>query len=132
MKKKLLVAILTVAVMATAARFASAYPIPPVTLWQLVAQADIVVLARVERIEIAERPVDGPIEGAWDRDIAVLRILETWKGDPRSEIRVSYCSTMMCPAPPRFEEGEVVLAFLETGETQMVRGAQPRRQSLRV
>ena len=68
------------------------------------------------------------MEGPWDRDIAVLRILETWKGEERSEIRVSYCSTMMCPAPPRFEEGEAVLAFLETGETQTVHWREERAE----
>lgn len=99
---------------------ALAFPIPPVSLWKLVEQADSVVVARVERIETAE-PLSAEEMSkreSFDRDVAVLRVLETWKGEEMSEIHVSFASTVICPAPPRFVEGELLLAFLESGESQ--------------
>jgi hypothetical protein len=110
---------------------AAAYPIPPVTLWQLIEQSDAVVLARVERIEKAEPiPIEKQIQDGdfFDRDSVVLRVLETWKGEEMAEIRVTYGAGWICPAPPRYVEGEVVLAFLEAGERQVLRRRVERAQ----
>jgi hypothetical protein len=109
---------------------AGAYPIPPVTLWSLVEQADVVVLARVERVEPGEpRTEEDMMNGDFfDRDIAVLRVLETWKGEEMAEIRVTFGAGVICPAPPRFQIGEVVLAFLERGETTTRRVAEANAQ----
>lgn len=109
---------------------AAAYPISPVSLWQLVAQADLVVIARVERVETGE-PADPDAAitaGFFDRDTAVLRVLETWKGSPPAEVRVSFGSSVICPAPPRYVEGEIVLAFLERGETRMANWREAERK----
>lgn len=109
---------------------AAAYPISPVSLWQLVAQADLVVIARVERVGTGE-PADPDAAitaGFFDRDTAVLRVLETWKGSPLAEVRVSFGSSVICPAPPRYVEGEIVLAFLERGETRMANWREAERQ----
>jgi len=109
---------------------AGAYPIPPVTLWSLVEQADVVVLARVERVEPGEpRTEEDMMNGDFfDRDIAVLRVLETWKGEEMAEIRVTFGAGVICPAPPRFQIGEVVLAFLERGKTTTRRVAEASAQ----
>ena len=56
-----------------------------------------------------------------DRDVAVLRVLETWKGPLTRQVTVHFSSNLICPAPPRYVEGETVLAFLERGETQVRR-----------
>ena len=111
---------------------ANAYPIPPVTLWQLIEQADVVVLARVERVEEGEKPRSHDqvehFEDAIDYDEAVLSVRETWKGQAASEVRVSFVANIFCPARPQFEEGEVVLAFLEKGETYTRRWGQERAE----
>jgi hypothetical protein len=58
------------------------------------------------------------------RTIAKLQVLETWKGQAVSEVTVRYRGTLICPAPPHFEEGQTVLTFLsnEKGGTWAVVG----------
>jgi hypothetical protein len=84
-------------------------------LWDWVRDAELIVLARVESIEIAAIPEEAGDAGPRARDTAVLRILETWKGEHLSEVRVQFDA-----ASPwsHYREGEVVLAFLESGETR--------------
>ena len=129
MKKPPVVAVI-LAVSLLTPRPAGAYPIPPVTLWHLIEQADIVVLARVVRIdEPEEQPTENEREQAvGDGDVAVLRVLETWKGEEPGEIRVNFSRGVICPAPPRYEVGEIVLAFLERGETHTRRWAEANAQ----
>ena len=104
------------------ASLAAAYPIPPVTLWQLVSQADLIVVGRVAEIE---HPRQADVEGTISRgdyldpDVAVLEVVETWKGTPIRQVRVNFSSGLLCPAPPRYVLGQIVLAFLERGETQL-------------
>jgi hypothetical protein len=87
---------------------AHAFPISPVPLWSLVEQSETIVLAKVVEVK-------APRWGAKnDRPapfVATLRVLETWKGPAAVEIEVKYPS-LICPAPPRYVEGEDVLAFL--------------------
>jgi hypothetical protein len=87
---------------------AHAYPIPPVPLWSLVEQSETIVLAKV--VEVRE-PRWGAKNDRPALFVATLRILETWKGPAVGEIEVKYPS-LICPAPPRYVEGENVLAFL--------------------
>lgn len=105
-------AILTV-VLGTAP-MASAYPIAPRTLWDLVGEAERVVLARVDVVTRAAGN-----DGAFQGSTARLEILETWKGPPGSSVEVSFFGGMICPAPDRYIEGETVLAFLESGEARL-------------
>lgn len=97
----------------------SAYPIPPQTLWNLVQDAELVVLARVEaegEMEFGEP--DDP--ESWRPARARLAIDERLKGEVDGTIEVSYSPNLICPAPARFVEGRTVLAFLardpESGE----------------
>jgi hypothetical protein len=94
------------------ASLADAYPIAPVTLWELTEQAELVVLARVTAVESPRRE-----KGArsLDSDTARLQIVEVWKGSASGEVSVAFTRGMICPAPPRYVVGETVLAFLEPG-----------------
>jgi hypothetical protein len=78
-----------------------------VTLWELAKQADTIVLATVEK----ERSIDRGRD-TWNDTMAVLAVRETWKGKATGTIEVSYPAHMLCPAPPRYEDGLTVLAFL--------------------
>jgi hypothetical protein len=111
---------------------ARAYPIPPVPLWGLSEQADSIVVARVKKVEehrATQQEMNDPQADPWERDVAVLTIVETWKGNPLRQVRVNFTASMMCPAPPRYIEGSTVLAFLERGET-LVRHVREERARL--
>jgi hypothetical protein len=111
---------------------ASAYPIPPVPLWQLIEQADLIVVASVARIEehrATEAEMKDPRADLFEWDTAVLTVAETWKGTPLRQVRVPFTASMICPAPPRYIEGETVLAFLERGETLVRRVREERARS---
>lgn len=90
---------------------AYAYPIPPVPLWSLVEQAETIVVAKVVKVEEprgrGEEDEPGP-----GLSVATLRVLETWKGPAVGEIEVKFPAGLICPAPPRYFEGEDVVAFL--------------------
>lgn len=88
---------------------AAAYPIPPQTVWNLSYGAELVVLARVA--DVAEESAQEDHD--WDRDVAVLDVIETWKG-PSSDkqVKVAFSANMICPAPPTYLEGRRVVAFL--------------------
>jgi hypothetical protein len=98
-----------------AAPLADAYPIAPVTLWQLTEQAELVVLARVVAVESPQQDHD---ERDFESDIARLQVLEVWKGSTGGDVAVSFARGLICPAPPRYVPGETVLAFLESGATR--------------
>ncbi|MEM9556936.1 MAG: hypothetical protein AAGC60_21940 [Acidobacteriota bacterium] len=84
-----------------------AYPIPPVPLWGLVAKADLIVVAEV--VEVAERDAD---EDDWNSAVARLEVIDALKGETGASIEVPFPAGLMCPAPPHYEPGERVLAFL--------------------
>lgn len=95
-----------------AATPARAYPIAPYPLWRLVADSDLVVVAEVQ--EIRRIPVREERDGeSWTyfRSVAVLRILESWKGSENGTIEVPYAD-LICPAPAVYLEGKDVLTFL--------------------
>jgi hypothetical protein len=92
------------------APLASAYPIPPVNLWKLAEQADLIVVARVASVE--RRPSIESNEDHFGTDTAHLRVAETWKGDGGTDVDVAFGSGVICPAPAHYEAGATVLAFL--------------------
>lgn len=93
---------------------ASGYPIRPVPLWELIEQSQTIVLAdvhEVREVEIADR--SNPPR---DTAIAQLRVRETWKGRHIDDIQVPFPSNLLCPAPPRYAKGKVVIAFLTSDD----------------
>lgn len=113
-RRRLVVAVAVFGILAgVAPGRARGYPIPPVTLWDLVKEADTIVLATVEDV----KPIDpGPGNGRIDRTVALLSVQETWKGTLAEAIQVPYPRGLICPAPPRYEVGLTVLAFLTHDE----------------
>lgn len=93
-----------------AAPVATAYPIPPVNLWELVRKSDLVVVAQVTSLA---KPTDERGRDPFAYDTAHLRVVEVWKGDADGDIEVAFGSGVICPAPAHYEEGATVLAFLE-------------------
>lgn len=91
---------------------AYAYPISPVTLWSLVERADTVVVGVVTRVEhqLSAPSPKVPLPLTYDR--AHIEAHNTLKGEHRPQLQVRYFGNMACPAPPRYLEGELVLAFL--------------------
>lgn len=104
-----------------AASGAGAYPISPVPLWSLTEGSETIVFAEVVRV-VHEKWPEPEEEGVydetfdWNRSVASLRILETWKGSADGEIEVRFPGDLTCPAPPRYVEGEDVVAFLSLTE----------------
>lgn len=91
------------------------YPIPPVPLWDLVEGAELIVLAHIETVEEPADPVEE--DRFWFPDhIAELVVQEVWKGAEVSRVRVEFPASLICPAPPRYEVNEQVLAFLARDE----------------
>jgi hypothetical protein len=90
---------------------AGAYPIPPATLETLSQEADLIVVAEVERVSQTPAPAEDPI--SIPSSLAHLRVLETWKGQAPPGLKVAFHEGLICPAPPRYAVGERVLAFLK-------------------
>lgn len=96
---------------------AEAYPIPPETLWALTQEAEWVVWADVEKVLALpeeERERARVEDEDWESGaVARLRVREAWKGNARQgeQLEVHWMETA-CPAPPRYEEGLAVVAFL--------------------
>jgi len=88
-------------------RAVRAYPIAPVTLWELFERSELIVLAEVERVTPRDTTPND-----WDSAVAHLRVLETWKGRALERVEVPYPANMICPAPPVYDAGHRVIAFL--------------------
>ena len=117
---------LLVLVLALMPARAAAYPIPPQTIWDLVHKADLIVLARVVDVGSAEAEAGKEdLEPWFDSDVAVLEVIETWKGTPEKQVSVAFTAGMICPAPPSYIEGRRVVAFLARREEE----AKGRRKS---
>jgi len=93
------------------------------SLWQLAGSADLVVVARVVRIE-SDELIPAPREQAGESETrtVLVDVLEVWKGSPPADLRV----TFQYGAPRDLVPGKDVLLFLERGETE----AQHRREAL--
>jgi hypothetical protein len=104
------------------------YPIAPRTLWDLAAEAERVVLARVVVVSHGFALLVAFED--METSVAQLRVLETWKGVTTRTVSVDFTPGFVCPAPDRYLEGETVLAFLESGEsrTRGITDAQARKK----
>ena len=113
-----------VAVALLAVGSASAYPLSPSYAWDRTQAAETIVLADVT----LEVPPSTPIEGGGGRmrlagDVtAHLRVLESWKGVSAGNLAVTYPRFLVCPAPPRFRDGQraVVWLLLRAGAWEVV------------
>jgi len=78
-------------------------------LWDLVEESQLVVIAVVEGRR------DVPLEEArlLSTRVAVLKVLETLKGEGAPSLEVRYAPEVRCPAPPTYVTGRMVLAFLK-------------------
>jgi len=98
-----LVSALIALVTSPTAKAAGLFPIPPVPLRVLVADADLIVIAKVERIEEDQ---DGRFADklGLEHSIAVLRVDTVLKGraDSSSPLRVPFPAHLGCPALPRY------------------------------
>jgi hypothetical protein len=92
-----------------------------VSLWDDIAEADLIVVARVESIEENRSESDPTMgEPGTDRKKVTLRILETWKGSPETEVVVDF----PWDVPDGFDVDDIVIQFLERGESQAERTRQ--------
>lgn len=87
-----------------------AYPIPPQTLWDLTSEADVVVLAHVDKTD--PPPSGDPDSSFQNGRIAYLSVQEAFKGKPEAALSVAYDEGIRCPLPPSYLQGEQVVAFL--------------------
>jgi hypothetical protein len=95
---------------------AGAYPISPQTLVAQVQRADLIVLAKT--VSLSELPRKNSSD--WNRAVAHLEVLETWKGAAPPQLEVPFPASLTCPAPPRYIQGETVLAFLSKHEGKWI------------
>ncbi len=94
---------------------AEAYPIAPMTLWELTLEAELIVWAEVEAVTTrAFKDYDEYKLSGFEEGVARLRVREVWKGTahPDERVEVAYLPFTSCPAPPRYEQGLLVVAFL--------------------
>lgn len=84
-------------------------PLSPLTLWDLVERSELIVLADVEAVA---RRGPGTADGDWYSHQARVRVVERWKGQGPAQLTVAFPGNLACPAPPVFEAGRRVLAFL--------------------
>ncbi|HEX4441049.1 MAG TPA: hypothetical protein VH854_13320 [Thermoanaerobaculia bacterium] len=86
------------------------------TLWDQVHDADLVVVARIVRIERPDAEVRD--EDWMSRESVLVQVIDSWKGEaPASEVRISFIG-----GPPRwYTEGRTVLLFLERGDLMTAR-----------
>src|SRR5262245_8321475 len=96
-----------------------AYPISPVPLWEVTEEADLIVLGVVSEVRGSPDAGEQSLRGAPSASrmggpgsLARIEVREVWKGNAGSRIEVSFDSNLICPAPPRYEAGKVVAAFL--------------------
>jgi hypothetical protein len=91
-------------------------------MWEVIRQAELIALARIEAFEPADRSggpaVAGSDENAFESDVAVLKILETWKGSLRGAVRVAFSQSLWANGR-RLAVGDRILVFLESGEGQI-------------
>jgi hypothetical protein len=93
----------------------SAYPIPPQTLRMLTNDSELIVVARVEDVTQLEKRYD---KYDWYTAMARLEVISVLKGVAQNRyINVPYPANLACPAPPHYEVGETVLAFLAPSES---------------
>jgi hypothetical protein len=89
-----------------------AYPITPRPLRKLIIESENILWAKV--LEVGQTKADKKNSNIWERDYAMIQIIEVLKGNLKeTAVKVYFCSGMICPAPGVFYEGEQVLAFID-------------------
>ncbi len=94
----------------------NAYPISPNALRKLVSNSQVIVVARVEAIDVGRSEVveeGDSIEFINELSQAHLVVLDVIKGNPESELTVEFDKFVTCPAPAHYKEGTTVIAFLD-------------------
>jgi hypothetical protein len=92
----------------------SAYPIAPRTLRRLTNDSELIVVARVDNVTPLRNAGDG---SDWDTALARLEVISVVKGKVHNHyLSVPYPADLACPAPPHYEVGDTVLAFLTPSE----------------
>jgi hypothetical protein len=79
----------------------SAYPIPPQTIWDVVADSELIVSAVVKDVKTTKT-----------LSVAKLEVEDTWKGTASAKLEVRFDPDMQCPQPPQYVKGRRVVAFL--------------------
>jgi len=87
------------------------------SLWDVIDQADWIALVRVARIEVEPRPGNPAAGVSEEHEVAVLEALGVWKGPSEIEARVD----LEPGAPAPYAEGDLVVVFLERGESRAKR-----------
>jgi hypothetical protein len=85
------------------------------SLWGVIDQADWVALVRVTRIEVEPNPGNPASGVSEEHEVAVLEALDVWKG-PSEMVEVRVDLEPNAPAP--YVEGDLVVVFLERGESR--------------
>jgi hypothetical protein len=102
------------------------------SLWEKIKNAELIAFARVEKLEqeIDRSPGAALVgsEDGFDRDVAVLKILGTWKAPAGSEVRLNYSGGLYAGGR-RVVAGDEILVFLESGETQIRRFREAKQAS---
>jgi hypothetical protein len=98
-------------VLIAASSVVAAYPIPPQTLRHLYHESDLIVVAKVGQT------ITSQDEEGWALGKVTLQVSSVLKGPVYTQnVDVYYVPGLICPAPPRYKEGETVLAFLHVAE----------------
>src|SRR5262245_34482874 len=79
-------------------------------LFEVAGSAEAIVLARIEAVDAPSKPDESADH--FEEAVVTLRVLETWKGPSMAEVRMQVHDT----SP--YRAGDVMLAFLERGETR--------------
>lgn len=108
--------ILTLFLMTLTAQVILASPIVPQTLKTLIEDSQYIVIATVDN---PEKSKNTPEDSNFGKDRLVqLNIKEVLKGQlSNSLIQVAYDPTVVCPAPPRYPDKNMVMAFLYKKDT---------------
>ena len=89
----------------------AAYPIPPQALRHLYEESDLIVVARVGETTPFKDEKD------WYSGKVTLQVSSVLKGPEYTQyVDVYHNPGMICPAPPTYQEGKTVLAFLRVAD----------------
>jgi hypothetical protein len=118
MKKPPAVAVVLLAIASQIALPARSAACPMfLSLWDVIDQADWIALVRVTRIEVEPNPGNPASGVSEEHEVAVLEALDVWKGPSEMEVRVD----LEPNAPAPYVEGDLVVVFLERGESRAKR-----------
>lgn len=84
-----------------------------IALKQLVASSDLIVLAKVLKVEDGPTDIKAESDGFPPVKVATAQVVETWKGSPVREVRYVASPLWTCDIADG-EKGEQVVLFLES------------------